>query len=209
VRAQKRHSSEHLWCVVLAAGGSSRLGRPKQLVRHARRPLLLNAVAAAAGVAPGRTVVVLGAGALRLRLMLRRCSEAPIRVHNKRWPEGIASSLREGLAALPGNARAVLILLADQPRIRARVLARLVHAWRARPARAAAAAYGGGFGVPAILPRRLWRRAARLRGDAGARALLAAEHTLTLVPLPEAELDVDTEDDLLKLQRLRGYPDRA
>ena len=77
-------------------------------------------------------------------------------------------------------------------------LGRLVRASRAQSGRAIASAYAGGIGVPAILPRRLWRSAMRLTGDVGARKLLAAEHVVR-VALPEAELDVDTAEDLAKL----------
>jgi molybdenum cofactor cytidylyltransferase len=184
---------------VLAAGGSSRLGRPKQLVRHKQRPLLAHAVGAAAAVAPKRVVVVLGAGAMRLRLVLRRTHQRAVYIQNRGWKEGIASSLRVGLAALPPQARAALIVLADQPRVGARALARLTRAWRERPGRPVVAVYSGGIGVPAILPRRLWRRAATLRGDIGARKMLGAEARLVRVPVPEAELDIDTTADLAKL----------
>jgi molybdenum cofactor cytidylyltransferase len=187
---------------VLAAGGSSRLGRAKQLVRYKQRSLLERTVAAAAAVAPNRVVVALGADAVRLRLALRRSGREMLRVHNREWREGIASSLRAGLAALPKSARAALIVLADQPRIDARTLARLTRAWRERPGHAVASAYGGGIGVPAILPRRLWRRAARLTGDTGARKLLEAERRLVRVAIPEAELDIDTIEDLCELQNV-------
>jgi molybdenum cofactor cytidylyltransferase len=199
VRAQIRSSASLLWCIVLAAGGSSRLGRPKQLVRHRRRSLLAHAVAAATAVAPNRVVVVLGAGAMRLRLALRRARQQAICVQNRHWKEGIASSLQVGLAALPKGARAALIVLSDQPRVGARELDRLAGAWRERPGLPVVAVYSGGIGVPAILPRRLWRRTATLRGDAGARKLLGAEARLVRVAVPEAELDIDTAADLRKL----------
>jgi molybdenum cofactor cytidylyltransferase len=199
VRAQVRHSVAPLWCIVLAAGGSSRLGRPKQLVRRKQRSLLAHAVGAAAAVAPKRVVVVLGAGAIRLRLALRRSRRQAIYIQNRRWQEGIATSLRAGLAALPKDARAALIVLSDQPRVGARALATLARAWRQRPGHAVVSVYGGGIGVPAILPRRLWRPAARLSGDVGARRLLSAEPRLVRVAVPEAELDIDTIDDLEKL----------
>ena len=167
-------------------------------MRYKQRPLLANAVANAAAIAPGRIVVVLGANAARIRLALSRCGHEAARVHNRDWTQGIASSLRAGLAALPRSARSALIVLTDQPRVDARALGRLVRASRAQPGRAIASAYAGGIGVPAILPRRLWRSAMRLTGDVGARKLLAAEHVVR-VALPEAELDVDTAEDLAKL----------
>jgi molybdenum cofactor cytidylyltransferase len=189
---------------VLAAGGSSRLGRPKQLVRYRQRLLLSRAVAAGAALAPKRVVVVLGADAVRLRLVLRRSRQPVTCVQNRRWREGIASSLRAGLATLPKRARAALIVLTDQPRVGVRALARIGRAWRARPGLPVAAAYSDGIGVPAILPRRLWRRAAALEGDVGARKLLAAEARLVRVAVPEAELDIDTAADLMKLRGSRN-----
>jgi molybdenum cofactor cytidylyltransferase len=120
-------------------------------------------------------------------------------IQNRHWNDGIASSLRVGLAALPKGARAALIVLSDQPRVGARVLARLARAWRERPGLPVVGAYSGGIGVPAILPRRLWRRAATLRGDVGARKMLGEEARIVRVAVPEAELDIDTTDDLEKL----------
>jgi len=195
-------------CVLLAAGGSSRLGRSKQLVRRGNRPLLLLALAAARG-ALGRdeaTVVVLGAAALRLRNVLRRSTgrvpngAGRTRVaYNALWRAGLAGSLRAGLDALPRSAHAALVMLVDQPNVDAATLRRLIAAWRTRPGIPAAAHYAGHAGVPAILPRRLWHAARSLEGDVGARALLRGAPRVTLVEMPEAELDVDTVEDLARL----------
>jgi len=187
-------------CVLLAAGGSTRLGRPKQLVRRRGVPLVVRAAEAAVPVVDGPVVAVLGAEALRLRGVLRRRA-APVRVVvNARWADGLAGSLAAGLAALPADTRAVLILLADQPEVGPEALARLIDAWRRHPARAAASLYGGRAGVPAILPHRLFRAARTLDGDRGARALLRSLPDVTLVPMPEAALDIDTPDDLRRLR---------
>ena len=199
MRPRLRSRSDDLACIVLAAGGSLRLGRSKQLVRYRRRALLLNALDAAEAVAPGRVVVVLGADALRLRSLLKSNRSKIVVVANSRWREGLAGSLKAGLAAASPSARAVLVTLCDQPTVDAAALRRLVDAWRRRPNAAAAARYSGGIGVPAILPRSLWGQVRELEGDAGARSILRRSAAITAVDMPEAELDIDTADDLEKL----------
>jgi CTP:molybdopterin cytidylyltransferase MocA len=186
-------------CVLLAAGGSRRLGFPKQLVRRRTRSLLARAVAAARGALPhSPLIVVLGAGALRLRLAARRAAPRVDVVYNARWADGLASSLQAGLAAARPPVAAVLVTLVDQPNVDARALERLLTAWRRRPGVAAAALYSGRPGVPAVLPRRYWRALCALRGDAGARALLRGSE-ITAVDMPEAQLDVDTRADVARL----------
>jgi molybdenum cofactor cytidylyltransferase len=186
---------------VLAAGGSRRLGHAKQLVRYRGRPLLAHACAAARGALPGSPlIVVVGAEALRLRLVLRRAQCGARVVANQRWEEGMATSLRAGLNAVPRTATAVLVLLADQPRVNAAALARLLTAWRRRSGVPAAARYGERIGAPAVLPRSSWRALMKLTGDRGARALLRGHAAPTLVDMPEAALDIDTPADVIALR---------
>jgi molybdenum cofactor cytidylyltransferase len=185
--------------IVLAAGGSRRLGFPKQLVRRRARSLLARAVATARDALPqSPLIVVLGADALRLRLVVRRTVPSAIAVHNARWARGLASSLQAGLAAVPARAHSILVMLVDQPNVDERALLRLLNAWHRRPNIAAAALYNGRPGVPALLPRRYWRAIRDLRGDAGARELLRGSG-VTTVAMPEAQLDIDTHADLARL----------
>jgi molybdenum cofactor cytidylyltransferase len=191
-------------CVVLAAGGSRRLGFPKQLLRRRARPLLVHALRAARGALPqSPLIVVLGAHAQRLRLVVRRSAPQALVVYNGRWAGGLASSLKAGLDAAPPRTAAVLVTLVDQPDVGRDALFRLCAAWRRSPGRTAAAFYAGQPGVPAVLPRRQWRAIRELRGDAGARALLRGSR-VTTVAMPEAELDIDTAGDAATLSDYAG-----
>jgi molybdenum cofactor cytidylyltransferase len=189
-------------CVLLAAGGSRRLGTPKQLVRRGTRSLLAHALAAARAALPASPIiVVLGAEALRLRPVVTRAACHARVVTNPRWAEGLATSLQAGLAAVPATAPAALIVLVDQPDVGERALRRLVSAWRRRAGQPAAAYYGGHTGVPAILPRRFWPDLRELEGDSGARALLRGAAVVTRVAMPEAVLDIDTPADVARLRQ--------
>jgi molybdenum cofactor cytidylyltransferase len=186
-----------LACVLLAAGGSRRLGEPKQLLRRRGQPLLLHAVAALRAAAPtAPLIVVLGAHRSRLRLVLRRAAPDATVATNPRWADGLASSLQAGLARVPRSARALLVTLVDQPHVDTAALRRLLAAWRRRPGQPAAANYDNRAGVPAVLPRRYWRAVRALHGDSGARALLRHAAALTLVDMPEAVVDLDTPEDV-------------
>ncbi len=194
--------SNALWCVLLAAGGSRRLGYPKQLVRDPVRPLMLRAMDAAQSVTPGRVLVVLGAHSLRLRALLARNYAGIPVVKNASWQDGIAGSLLAGVGAVPREARGVLVLLSDQPNLRAASLQRLVDVWQRRPGQPVAAGYAGDFGVPVILPRRLWPQLRSLQGDAGAKAVLrSAGSRMRIVSMPEAAFDVDTSEDRRRVER--------
>jgi molybdenum cofactor cytidylyltransferase len=192
-----------LAAIVLAAGGSSRLGEPKQLLRLRGEPLLLRSCRMASAVADVGVIVVLGAGALRLRSLLRRHRRPVTIAHNSGWSEGMAGSLRAGLAAVPRGSDGVLIVLVDQVGIEARDLQRLVERWRQRPGQPAAAFFSERAGAPAVIPRRLFPALRSLEGDTGARKLLAGIRNAILVALPAARFDIDTAEDL----HLLGRPD--
>jgi molybdenum cofactor cytidylyltransferase len=187
-----------LYAIVLAAGASSRFGSPKQLVRVNGRPLMHTVVSRAVEVAGHSTLVVLGANAAELAPLL---GHSPVTVViNRDWAEGLASSIRAGVARLPGFCTGVMLVLADQPAVTAEDLRRLAGTWRRQPEYIVAAQYGATLGAPAIFPSTSFRDLSGLRGDRGASALFHRNpDRVVRVPMESASLDIDTPEDLLRL----------
>ncbi len=184
--------------LVLAAGASKRLGQPKQLVKLGGRPALHIVVTNAVALAGNAVTVVVGANAREMTHLLAH-SPASVIV-NRSWEEGMASSLRFGLASLPPGCDAVLVLLGDQVAVTADDLKRLAGAWKGEESLIAAAVYDQHVGVPAIFPRLCFSELAELRGDHGARAVLERNsYRLVRVPMSNAAIDLDTPEDLAAL----------
>ena len=184
--------------IILAAGGSTRMGEPKQLLLFDGHPLLLRAVDAALASPAWPVVVVLGAHAEKIRPLLARL---PVLIaENPAWTEGMASSLRAGIATLREFSRsldAALLALCDQPAFSAEVIAQLVAAQRATGCSIAAARYAGNLGSPALFLREHFAALAALTGEEGARTLLGAmPERVAAVDLPALALDLDTPGDL-------------
>jgi molybdenum cofactor cytidylyltransferase len=195
---ESRGSEPSLHAVVLAAGPSTRFGSPKQLVRIGDRPLLHTVVGRAVEVAGHAVTVVLGAHADRLTALLRHTPASVI--VNRDWSEGIASSIRAGIARLPGSCDGALLLLGDQAAVTTEDLRRLAGTWRRQPDLIVAAQYASTTGVPAIFPRTSFADLAALRGDHGAQRLMRQNpDRVVRVPMASAALDIDTPEDLLSL----------
>jgi molybdenum cofactor cytidylyltransferase len=178
--------------VVLAAGGSSRLGEPKQLVRLGDENLLERAVRVAREAGCGPVVVVLGASA---QVICSQCSLGDVRVLvNEGWEEGMASSIRLGVGDL-SRVDGCVVIACDQPAVTVEHLSRLIGN------EVRASRYAGRNGIPAFFPAAEFGDLMGLRGDKGARELLAGAG---FVELEGGELDVDTVGDLVRVRELFG-----
>jgi molybdenum cofactor cytidylyltransferase len=182
--------------LVLAAGGSTRFGAPKQLAELDGRPLLEHVLVAMSKAPLDRVVVVLGAHADAVRKQVPLHGAEPVVCEE--WEEGLGASLRAGAAAL-GGCDAIVVALGDQPRLSPEAVARVV-AQRGKDEQAVRATYDGVPGHPVLLERDVLARVPTLRGDAGARDLLHG------VPLREvacdglgSPADVDTPEGLAAL----------
>lgn len=205
--------SEHV-AVVLAAGGSRRLGRPKQLLQRDGQALVQRALGLARSTQPRRTLLVLGAQGEAIAGCLDL--QGIERVDNPHWASGLSSSVRrarEALASstLESEVESVLFLVCDQPALETTHLQALLSAARATARGCAATVHGARLGVPAVIP---WRELADapLQGDAGLRGLLNGEDAASIarVPAPALALDLDTPEDV-RAAIARGWldPDQA
>lgn len=173
--------------IVLAAGRGSRFGAaPKLASPYGGEPLLRRAVDAAldAGAAP--VIVVLGHRADQLRGLI---ADLPVRVvENAHYGEGLATSLATGLGAVPADADAAFVLLADMPRVRAAHLGRLLAAFDPAEGRAICVpTFAGRRGNPVLWGRALFVELGQLSGDEGGRVLIARH--------PDLVCEVAMDDD--------------
>jgi molybdenum cofactor cytidylyltransferase len=189
--------------LVLAAGGSTRMGRPKQLAELDGRPLLAHVLAAVDAAPVDRVLVALGgaADAVLERVDLGRAE--PLVVDG--WAAGMGHVLASTLAQAGDGWEAVVVLLGDQPLVPGGAVARVVEAWRAGAGPVVTATYGGRPGHPRLFDRRLLPDLLRLTGDTGARDLLATHpdrvHRVEVGDLG-SDTDIDVEADLERVGHL-------
>jgi molybdenum cofactor cytidylyltransferase len=187
--------------LLLAAGGSTRMGRPKQLLPFGKSTLLRHAAETALATGLSPIVVVLGAEAEACGAELEGLRMTVAR--NENWSRGMGGSLRKGVEELERIApdiKAALVMLHDQPRISAGSLQDLANLWSPEGSTIAAAFYGGSAGVPAVFDRRHFAELKALDGGGGAKGILARhEADVAKLELPEALDDIDSPEDYARL----------
>lgn len=182
--------------IILAAGSSSRMGLPKQLLQLHGKSLLRHAADTALAAHPAEVVAVLGFESDRMKHEL---DDLPVRlVLNPGWHEGIDSSIKEGISALPETVEAALMLLCDQPFVTTELLIRLITCCTDKKP-IAATGYEQTAGVPACFKRSLFSELNQLTGDLGAKQVIARNPgRVTTIPFDAANIDIDTLEDYRK-----------
>jgi len=186
--------------VILAAGSSSRLGRPKQLLALGNHPVLAHTLANAHAAALDGLIVVLGHEAATIQERID-FGAAQV-VINDDYRAGQSMSLRAGLAGLPPDADAALFILGDQPLIGPATLDALIAARRATAALIVMPTYDGQRGNPILIAHDLFPELATVTGDQGARSVIrahsAAIHEVAIPGSPPTD-DIDTQEDYDRL----------
>jgi molybdenum cofactor cytidylyltransferase len=196
-----RHARSNVAAILLAAGASSRLGTPKQLLSYGGAPLVRHVAATALASRIARLFVVVGNRADDVRASLAGL-DVEI-VDNLSYQQGQSTSLRQGLLAIPRSLSAALVLLVDQPFVDAALIDRLIGLYEETGAAIVAPQHGGHRGNPVLFDQSLFPELLTVVGDTGARdIILRHRDRLATLQLPDDRpfTDVDTWEDY---QRIR------
>ncbi len=192
---------QRITTIILAAGGSTRFGKPKQLHLYDGEPLVQRAVNAALGAGSQEVVIVLGSDAEAIAAALDQDPQIQT-VVNHDWNTGLASSLKVGLSAIGEATDGILVMLADQLLVDASALSKLLEQFQAGH-RIVASGYADTVGVPAVFGSEYMEELRILSGDHGAGQWIRAKlRDVTIVSLEAAAADVDTPGDAARLEEL-------
>lgn len=183
--------------IILAAGASTRMGFPKQLLEVEQETLIHRISRIALSLAVGPVVVVLGANSTAVASAI---TDLPLRVvQNPQWETGMGSTLVAGLNKLIEefpNLHAVLTLLVDQPYISQDLLSRMLDQYLQQESLLMVAKYENTLGVPAIFSAPLFPELLQLQGQKGAKSLIRQyQKEAQLFPFPKGAIDLDTPED--------------
>ena len=187
--------------IVLAAGSSSRLGQPKQLLSYQDKSLLENTIEAAKVAGDNLVVVILGGN---YQLVAEHIEKTGIRtIYNTAWEEGISSSIRTGLSGLTeeyNDLDAVVLAVCDQPYMTAGLLQSLIDTANNSDKGIVASSYVNTLGTPVLFTSKHFTDLMSFTGQDGAKMLLGKYHDEVVgVPFENGEIDIDTPEDYNRL----------
>lgn len=187
--------------ILVAAGFSKRLGKPKQRLLYKGQSLLQHAIQTALSSDAQPVVVVLGARADEVKEEVNE--SAVYLVVNDQWEEGMASSIRCGIAALNKSNRkteGAILMVCDQPFVTPSLLNDLLTAHEKTAKPIVACSYADTFGPPVFFHHTFFPALLQLKGDTGARSVIRQyANEVEAIPFPEGAIDIDTEQDYEKL----------
>ena len=183
--------------ILLAAGASSRLGKPKQLLQYKGKTLLQHALQIGIATEMSPIITVLGANSELVRQPVEHKNIHT--VINKEWSEGMASSIRCGMQQLLTIAPAVegvIIMVCDQPFVTSKLLTDLVEKHQLTGKPIIASSYTNNLGTPALFDTTIFALLNLLKGDSGAKKMMQANPDwVESVDFPLGEIDIDTKGD--------------
>ncbi|MDT3403125.1 nucleotidyltransferase family protein [Mucilaginibacter terrae] len=188
--------------IILAAGASTRMGKPKQQLIYEQKTLLQRSIDAALGISNAIVYVVLGANAEVIKLTIEHL---PVNIiYNDDWESGMSSSIKAGITALSAypDVDDALLMLCDQPFVDAALLKQLIGLKTSAPSYIIACGYSDTIGVPALFSKNHFSQLLALTGNEGAKKLLMQQQsTVITLPFIQGSIDIDTPDDLKRLKK--------
>jgi molybdenum cofactor cytidylyltransferase len=190
--------------IILAAGPSTRMGTPKQLLEFGGQTLLRRAALVALEASCRPVIVVTGANAAASRESL---SELDVwEIENQQWQSGMSSSVRTGIEELTKvnpAAKAAVMMLCDQPLVTLQIVLRLITVHRETNCSIVASRYANSYGVPALFGRPHFGELRKLKGAQGAKQIIKRHlPQAQLLPFPGGDIDIDTPNDFAQLQSM-------
>jgi molybdenum cofactor cytidylyltransferase len=186
----------HYNIIILAAGASTRLGQPKQLLKHNEAYLIQHAVDEALAAGAQKVLVVLGSGGEKIAESINK--RATI-INNKHWEEGIASTIRTGVEEskmLSPAIDAVILMVCDQPYVSTSLLRNLVAQYNETGKRIVASQYKDTLGTPVLFHKTFFPVLLKLSGDTGAKhIILENKEQVQAVRFPLGHIDIDNMAD--------------
>ena len=202
------YSIQQLGILIIAAGQSKRLGKPKQLLNFEGKSLINRLIDTVKSSGSFPITLVLGAAADEINAQL---TASPIdRVFNNQWNEGMASSIRVGvnrIMDLSPNVDGIMILVCDQPFISVEQIQALIKIQQDTGLPMASCYYANIIGTPAVFHQSVFSELLKLEGDVGAKKIIK-ERALEVAKLhfEEGIIDIDTMDDYIKLTKEVSIP---
>lgn len=187
--------------ILLAAGSSSRMGQPKQLLNIKGKTLIEHTLEKILAISLGFPVIsVLGARAVSIAPYIKKLPTDII--INENWEQGMGTSLVAALKHIENyypDTTAILLSVCDQPYLTTTLLQEMIEKHLAAPQQIITARYTQSFGVPAILPKRFFPALATLQADKGAKKVMHQHsEALTFIEFPKGDFDFDTLQDYQK-----------
>lgn len=197
LKRKKNNHPRPIGVIILAAGASRRMGRPKQLLKIGNQTLIERAIELTQGVGLDQTVIVLGANAEKMEAVIKKEDHFSI-VLNKDWAKGMGTTLRTGLQFLletNPKLEAVIIMVCDQPYLTREILQELINTYDKERTEIVTAQYGEVAGVPAIFSKKLFSKLMALKEDEGARKIIKRyKGSIATIDFPKGAIDLDTPE---------------
>ncbi len=185
--------------LVLAAGSSSRLGRPKQLLKIGNTTLIDHVIKQTLVLPSSCTMMITGAADMEIRNAVK--DEGVAIYYNADWATGMGSSIAAGVQRLLDvvpTMEACIILVSDQPFVNSELLNLIINTFEAGNASIVASHYGNTLGTPVLFDRQHFHELKTLNGKGGAKRIIQKYQTnVTAIDFPKGEIDIDTEADYL------------